>query len=94
MPGAIFDDFAELIGAERARLDEQRARVQAQIDALAEVELALARYAELSAADPHRLGDVGATSGRCGLGWCGGARRHDRLSSRRGYTSGRRSWLS
>ena len=62
MPGATLDDFAVTIGAERAKLEDQRARIALQLEALAEAEAALTRYLALggaAGAPPVESGMVG-----------------------------------
>ena len=51
MPGTTLDDFAVTTGAERAKLEDQRARLDQQIEALGVAEAALPRYAELAGQD-------------------------------------------
>jgi hypothetical protein len=53
MPGAAFDDFVVIwLGAGRARLEAEVARIGQRLEALAVAEAALLRYAELAAQEP------------------------------------------
>ena len=68
MPGTTFDDIAVTIGAvtigaERAKLEDRRARLEAKHAARVEIEAAVGRYRAICSGDPIAVRESGAPAG-------------------------------